>query len=433
MKTCPECGIALKDEYQFCPEDGASLDLSSQAATPDVAGSAKAQAPPAVVLYCPACAAEYPLTFSECPVHHTTLTKHGMPPQVDNQPRSRRLHLVTPDEQPKVESTEATTRRSGIEAYEAALENLVEPSTSPSISPSTSPSISPSISDDAGVRGALSLDEDRQQEEAKKFHKVAMAVAIALALLALLGIYALISNASRKPAKPAKSSVAADNSAQPAITVPTPQAALDYQNQAHAAASTPTASEPAASTNNEAPTDARAKVRRGVDDVASPTMKVADRRSSDNHREQMAAPSPRPAPTVSAQPAMMRQPSATELVLPRGTFGQVAARLTGVRAARTLSGYRYELTFHLAEQAGQATQWERLAIVTRAASGATRQQQIPFYHRLGADGTMSFTVRVDMPGRAPTDWQGRIICTSIGSDSNGRVHRASFGASVSPD
>src|SRR3954469_14159187 len=25
MKTCPECGIALRDEYQFCPEDGAAL------------------------------------------------------------------------------------------------------------------------------------------------------------------------------------------------------------------------------------------------------------------------------------------------------------------------------------------------------------------------------------------------------------------------
>ena len=103
---------------------------------------------------------------------------------------------------------------------------------------------------------------------------------------------------------------------------------------------------------------------------------------------------------------MMRQPAATELVLPRGTFGMVAARLTGVRAARTASGYRYDLSFHMADQAGHATQWERLAIVTRSNSGATRQQQIPFFHRLGADGTLSFTVSVEMPGRAPADWQG---------------------------
>jgi hypothetical protein len=87
----------------------------------------------------------------------------------------------------------------------------------------------------------------------------------------------------------------------------------------------------------------------------------------------------------------------------------------------------------MADQAGHATQWERLAIVTRAASGASRQQQIPFYHRLGADGTMRFTVSVEMPGRAPADWQGRIICTSIGSDSTGKSYRASFGANVSPN
>jgi hypothetical protein len=160
---------------------------------------------------------------------------------------------------------------------------------------------------------------------------------------------------------------------------------------------------------------------------------LADSRSYENRREPLAAPLQRPTPALSAQPAMVRQPAATELVLPRGTFGQVAARLTNVRASRTAGGYRYELTFHLADQAGQATQWERLAIVTRSASGATRQQQIPFYHRLGADGTMSFTVSVEMPGRAPADWQGRIICTSIGSDSSGRAHRASFGANVSPN
>src|SRR5690349_12219035 len=132
MKTCPECGIALKDEYQFCPEDGATLNAASQAAEQESTTSAPAPQPSAVVLYCPACAAEYPLTFSECPVHHTALTRHNVParvnhqradhqPRVDHEPRARLLHLVppavSPDEPPKAEASEAATRRSGIEAY----------------------------------------------------------------------------------------------------------------------------------------------------------------------------------------------------------------------------------------------------------------------------------------------------------------------------
>ena len=150
-------------------------------------------------------------------------------------------------------------------------------------------------------------------------------------------------------------------------------------------------------------------------------------------RAPVAQPAPRAAQPASQGSTALRQPTAAELVLPRGTYGQVEARLIGVRASRTASGYRYDLTFHLADQAGHATQWERLAITTRASSGASRQQQIPFYHRLGADGTLSFTVSVEMPGRAPSDWQGRIICTSIGSDSSGKTYRASFGANVSPN
>jgi hypothetical protein len=430
MKTCPECGIALQDEYQFCPEDGASLDQSNQIAEQDVTAAAQRDAAPVVVLYCPACAAEYPLTFSECPVHHTALTRHNVPARVTHQPRARRLHLVSPaalmDEQPNGEASESQTRQSGIEAYEAALENLVEHK----------------AGDEAVEDRAVWPDDNAKPDEASKYRKTAMAVAVALALLALVGIYALVSNASRKPVTPSKGAVATKASAQQTITVETPQAALDYPDEGFANArvtDVPAASKP---TTHEATADARVRPQRGVTDAASTAPKMAERQAADSRRAQMVAPTPRPAPipaqtapvqSAPVQSAMMRQPAATELVLPRGTFGQVAARLTGVRAARTMGGYRYELTFHLADQVGQATQWERLAIVTRTASGATRQQQIPFYHRLGADGTMSFTVRVEMPGRAPADWQGRIICTSIGSDSNGRVHRASFGANVSPN
>jgi hypothetical protein len=433
MKTCPECGIALKDEYQFCPEDGASLAESASPVPIEPAASTKPQAAGAVVLYCPACAAEYPLTFSECPVHHTALTTHGIP-SLGEAPRAqdnvdaategtrkgRLLHLISSEAQPRHGASEAQTRRSGIEEYEQTVESLAQPA----------------VADDARDQDELPVTAGVAQDEGRKYRLAAIVISVALALLALVGLYTVISNAARKPVQPsAKNASAKNNSAQPAITIQTPQTAVDYQEQATAnvGVAQPSDRDAANAPRNEVASDAQAKARRSIEPADSPLPKTADARTLPALREQTATPSPRPVQPVTAAPAAMRQPAATELVLPRGTFGLVDARLTSVRASRTAGGYRYDLTFHMADQAGHATQWERLAIITRAASGASRQQQIPFYHRLGADGTLSFTVSVEMPGRTPADWQGRIICTSVGSDSSGKTYRASFGANVSPN
>ena len=417
MKTCPECGIALKDEYQFCPEDGAPLDAAPDEARGADAAPSKPQAAGAVVLYCPACAAEYPLTFSECPVHHTALTTHGMPSlgdirrdsnadeeaQVETTRSDRRLHLVP---------SEAAPRRPSLEAYEETLESLARPAAGETRE-----------AEEAAPVSALADDE-------RKHRLAAIAISVALGVLALIGLYAVISNASRRPAPAAKTATAKNNSPQPSITVQTPPAASEYQSEA------PANPHPSVDQNDVAPRGdadgaSQSRPRRDKVEVSPSPTRAADARMPAPVSEPAAAR--RPQPAEMAQPAMVRQPAATELVLPRGTFGLVAARLTGMRAARTAHGYRYDLTFHMADQAGHATQWERLAIVTRSNSGATRQQQIPFFHRLGADGSLSFTVSVEMPGHAPADWQGRIICTSIGSDSSGKTYRASFGANVSPD
>ncbi len=417
MKTCPECGIELKDEYQFCPEDGAVLDQPPANLRSDGNGSAKPQMASAVVLYCPACAAEYPLTFSECPVHHTALTTHAMPSRLpaDESPaeetdtvatkHGHRLHLVT---------GERTRPHTTLEAYEQTLENLAHRLAERASKVEEEPPVA-----------APAVEE-------RKHRVAAVVISVALCLLGLIGLYAVISNVSRRPASStAKSSSAKDPSTQPTITVQTPQAASNYQE------AVPTNPPPQADRDeppaNRSQTDeaTQAKPRRDKADVNSPSTRAGEARTPAPAPEQTVAR--RAQPVETAQPAMMRQPAAAELVLPRGTFGLVAARLTGVRAARTANGFRYDLTFHMADQAGHATQWERLAILTRANSGATRQQQIPFFHRLGADGTLSFTVSVEMPGRAPADWQGRIICTSIGSDSSGKTYRASFGANVSPN
>lgn len=431
MKTCPECGIALKDEYQFCPEDGAPLGEEPSEVQAEASAPLRPQPTSAVVLYCPACAAEYPLTFSECPVHHTTLTTHGIPalveaPEPQNRaaaaadalaedtpaeklPAARRLHLV---------SAEPPVRRSGLEAYEETLESLARPDAS-----------AETRVDEEGPPPA-STGEDEPQ----KYRTAAIVVSVALGLLALIGLYAVISNASRKPAPSSTKAASVKNtSPQPTITVQTPQAAADYQQEATAGPAPAAARQESPAARSEADVEMPAKPRRGADRPDAAPQRAADTRTLSEPREQAAAQARRPQPLASTVPAVMRQPAATELVLPRGTFGLVNARLTGVRASRTASGYRYDLSFHLSDQAGHATQWERLAIVTHAASGATRQQQIPFFHRLGADGSLSFTVSVEMPGRAPGDWQGRIICTSIGSDSSGKTYRASFGANVSPN
>jgi hypothetical protein len=438
MKTCPECGIALKDEYQFCPEDGAALANSTSPVAPGASASANPQATGAVVLYCPACAAEYPLTFSVCPVHQTALTRHGIPPlaeapkaqdkadqaTAEEARRGRRLHLVSTESLPQSMPPELQPRRSGIEEYEQTLENLAQPAAG--------------VDESDGMEALAS--DIAAQDEGQKYRMAAIVISIALAVLALIGIYAVISNASRRPAQQtkknagAKSSAAPSDAAQPALTIQTPQAAVDYQELATASenGSQTDARDVDVAPRKEVASDAPASMRRSVEPAGSQSQRVADARTIAASREPMAVPAPRPAPPATVTPAMVRQPAATELVLPRGTFGLVEARLTNVRASRSAGGYRYDLTFHMADQAGHATQWERLAIVTRAASGASRQQQIPFYHRLGADGTLSFTVSVEMPGRAPADWQGRIICTSIGSDSTGKTYRASFGANVSP-
>jgi hypothetical protein len=87
MKTCPVCALEVDDGYLFCPEDGSSLALGDRTLSMHDARSladerhefgANDESANPVVLYCPTCAAEYPLTFSACPVHGVRLVKHSI-------------------------------------------------------------------------------------------------------------------------------------------------------------------------------------------------------------------------------------------------------------------------------------------------------------------------------------------------------------------
>jgi hypothetical protein len=118
--------------------------------------------------------------------------------------------------------------------------------------------------------------------------------------------------------------------------------------------------------------------------------------------------------------------------LPRGDAGGFDARLIRVRSTKTQAGIRYDLTFNMQEQAGRAANWQRVLVSTRSMSGASHSQAIPFSHKLGATGALTFTISVELTGHSESDWQGRVTCTTLGWDNKGTPLQASFGANVTP-
>jgi cytoskeletal protein RodZ len=417
MKTCPLCGLDLEESYLYCPEDGSTLThpettalADAPAPSADEAGESPARP---VILYCPACAAEYPLTFSECPVHGVPLTQHRLPT------------FVEPPTQAIEERPERPVLETGAQSHQEARSTA-------SHGPVAAIPVSLSRFDEqvlhapdaeienhtARFDSSLAADE---QADRKSFRVAAIMLVVALAALSLGGLYTFYVNATRKPASPAtklaeRSLVATQESA----FIPTPEAARDYKE------------EPAA------PPDTVARAVSGETDKDKASGDVVASLPSRQAAQKVEEKSP---PAVAKQraeiaappPAAVTRPTgATDLVLPRGTYGLVGARLIRMRARQTPSGVRYDLTFNLEEQAGRTTQYERLAVITRSASGINHSEAMPFYHRLGAAGTLTFTISVEMKGRAQSDWQGRIICTSFGTDNQGRPLRTSFGANVSP-
>ncbi|PYT08927.1 MAG: hypothetical protein DMF60_03550 [Acidobacteria bacterium] len=241
----------------------------------------------------------------------------------------------------------------------------------------------------------------------------AIATAIALAIFALVGIYAFLSRASRRPSAP----VARVTEAAHLPFVPTPQEAQDYKEEQLAApiASNPAEVQPAQTVKQKNP-DAPSAVER------SARNKAADQSTAK--------------PPVESRSALLNSTAKASLppmpALPRGNSGGFDARLIRVRSSKTSSGFRYDLTFNMQEQAGRFAQWQRVLITTRSVSGVNRSQAIPFAHRLGAAGALTFTISVELAGRSEADWQGRVVCTTLGWDNQGAPLQASFGANLTP-
>ena len=433
MKICPVCKLESADSYIFCPEDGTALNGEAAPALvrSDAAPRDQSQASAdgsAVLLYCPQCAAEYPLTFTECPVHTISLT---------NRRAKARIPTVIKPAVESVKEAPLTHRQTArlapattgiLDAATFAQEQTVE---SQEVAPDTE---TVAVADEGHVRDEPIpwLASEDGQANSHSFRRAAIAIAAVLVLFGVVGLFSLVKHLTRRPTlSNAPRAAQAQEWSQPVISVPTPPAALEYKGEPQTAPPAKEESQTAPSAPVVKNTETRDEADRSRDlkeaRTISPVRTGLERARTDDPRPALAASRP-----VNVPPVARPDNRAVDLSLPRPS-GQIAARLLNVRSNRTAKGYRYDLTFNVQERGGQATQLERPVISTRSASGINHAQAIPFYHRLGATGTLTFTVSVEMPGRAPSDWQGRVLCTSIGSDVEGKVHQASFGATVNPN
>ena len=449
MKTCPVCELVLEDAYLFCPDDGSSLGtLPSESSESDSASASESdhETTNAVVLYCPACAAEYPLTFSTCPVHGMQLTRHRIP-RLSNFERDLRKHDQASDAQATVSGVqfqrdqsnltkhltildlkrpqiESPRRQAATEVVnnnaESAQDAAVTARASAPFDPLAAVPVGAFASDNTafGYQGPQT-DAHEQGFERPAFRVAAIATIIALVVFGLVATYTFV---SRTPRRTSSSSVQLASKVEPAPQplpfVPTPQEAQDYKEEAPV---------PAVSTSPEPQPERHAERARNESPLSSPTEQAVRKNTVAQPLAKPPAKTPPPPPVTTTRVSNPPMPA-----LPRGNSGGFDARLIRVRSRRTAAGFRYDLTFNMQEQAGRSAQWQRVLINTRSASGMSHSEAIPFSHRLGATGALTFTISVELTGRSESDWQGRIVCTTLGWDNNGAPLQASFGANVTP-
>lgn len=448
MRTCPVCGLDVEDSYLFCPDDGSRLVEAQQGGEPaatDMPPDAQATTVQAgtphrdlVVMYCGECAAEYPMTFVECPVHHSVLISYKIqppPPALETTPVS---DPVLDQPYIEVQTDHADQRPSASVPSRAIAQPAPDPETSavageepwrapiPSAPPASAGPMSESRSWSPAILGVEHRTENyafgeppESRSDNPAFRVAAASLVVALVLFCIVAVYVFFSGGTRRQtaARAPQSIPTTPLEEQPPL-IPTPAEALDYRDQQALAPAS------AVSVDSAHPDQTRKPVAERTALPAAPAR---------------TPPAVRPTPVLMhgaskapVKPAMTGASITREPPLARVEQGRVDARLIRIRSMRTASGVRYDLTFDLQDESGRHAQWERLQISTRSASGISHVQAIPFVHRLGARGALTFTVSVEMRGRSEADWQGRIMCTTMGSDDDGKPLRASFGTTVTP-
>lgn len=419
MKTCPVCALELEDSYLFCPDDGSVLAAGARDGSADrVVETRPALETTNVVLYCPACGAEYPLTFSSCPVHGVPLTKQRICSQVQQTADDSADHEINNEaallDRPHMDRPPFVTHLSDLAIVNGIAVNSV---ISTGIDLSANHQSEPKSSDESrgiGTQHPPAFLSEARAPEHHGFRIAAIATMIALGVFALVGLYALVSNLSRRPSRTASQTELVE----PVPFVVTPREALDYKEEQPAASASAQAAEPPATAR--AAERERKEILSSSNDQRNPTTQVA---SSLATSHPPAAPAPVAATLASGPPVA---------AMARADSGEFDSRLVRARANRTSSGYRYDLTFNMQEQRGRSAQWQRVLITTRSAAGTSRTLAIPFVHRLGATGALTFTISVELTGRSEADWRGRINCTTLGWDNAGAPLQASFVANVTP-
>ena len=437
MKTCPVCALDLEDTYLFCPDDGSSLGNlpvgSSEYESASTSSGSDDETAGAVVLYCPTCAAEYPLTFSGCPVHHVPLTRHRIPRLSNGGTDDRKqqsgssTHAIVAERQPQHERskppkclTTLDLKRPAIERPKSpaaitlnddgeSVQNKAVTEVSGNSTANEAAETFPSVITPFGY-WEPPVDDHERGFERPGFRLAAVATVVALVVFGVVAMYKVISHFSRRSTAPAiQIASKTEDAPQPLPFVATPHEAQDYKEESPKTptAPTPQPERPGERVRNQSPVPERAAPK-----IVQPVPK-----------RPVATPAPTQVTRVSTPP----MPS-----LPRGNSGGFDARLIRLRSQKTPAGVRYDLTFNMLEQAGRSAQWQRVLISTRSASGISRSLAIPFSHRLGATGALTFTISVEMTGRSEADWQGRVVCTTLGWDNNGGPLQTSFGANVTP-
>jgi hypothetical protein len=273
----------------------------------------------------------------------------------------------------------------------------------------------PGLSDDSPHRPSFSI--------------AAAVTAGALLVAATIAVIAVFSILHRRgPARAPEAAPPPAAANQPEVFVPTPVAALDYAAATGDRATAPAVDITSAITGTVGrpendPTGKRVE-EPGRTDRNPIAGRPVERDSATATPGRVAAPPPR-VPETDSSPAVRPAPG-------RLNWDSVSSHLVQSRSVRTPRGLHYELTFNLQDQTGRQSYLKGLTIQTRSRSGATRTQAIPFSHRLGANGSLTFTVGVDMPGSGAADWGGHMSLLVTGTDGTGNPVQSRFGVPLAP-